>query len=283
MGKSTLLEWLATDRLYALCTARKLINRSDPHSLLGNATVLVVDSLDEVNAQRDGDAVDHVLRKLGELDYPLFVLACRVADWRSATGREAIYEQYEQEPYELHLDPLREADAFALLQQNVGMEHARSIVKHLNERGLQGFLGNPQTLNLVSEIAKNGRLPDTKGELFEQAVNVLREETRASKSSKQPAKKDILDAAGAAFASMILTGSEAISRVSGSFSSETTISITEICKLPGGEFLAQALDKRLFNGAGIDRFTYAHRSIGEFLGARWLSSRKRPAPPPMNS
>jgi hypothetical protein len=52
--------------------------------LLGDAEVLVIDALDEVSAQREGDAVDHVLRKLGELGYPRF------RDWRSYTVRSLV-------------------------------------------------------------------------------------------------------------------------------------------------------------------------------------------------
>ena len=40
MGKSTLLEELAAAQDAALCTARQLINRPDPRSLLGNASLL---------------------------------------------------------------------------------------------------------------------------------------------------------------------------------------------------------------------------------------------------
>lgn len=69
MGKSHLLEWLADAPGYAHCTARKLINRHDPRSLLNDAKTLVIDALDEVNAQKEGDAVDLVLRQLGRLGW----------------------------------------------------------------------------------------------------------------------------------------------------------------------------------------------------------------------
>ena len=80
MGKSRLLEWLASQPGHAGCTARQLINRHDPRTLLGDAETLVIDALDEVASIRECDAVDLVLRKLGELGYPRFVLSCRVAD-----------------------------------------------------------------------------------------------------------------------------------------------------------------------------------------------------------
>ena len=48
IGKTHLLEWLAAVPGYALCSARKLINRHDPRTLLRDERVLVIDALDEV-------------------------------------------------------------------------------------------------------------------------------------------------------------------------------------------------------------------------------------------
>ena len=67
MGKSHLLEWLATSPGYSLCTARRLIRSYDASTLLANAHTLVIDALDEVSSKNDGDAVDLELRKLDEL------------------------------------------------------------------------------------------------------------------------------------------------------------------------------------------------------------------------
>jgi hypothetical protein len=97
MGKTHLLEQFAYAPCCPFCSARKLINRHDPRTLLGDAQVLVIDALDEVSVLQDAEAVGLVLPRLGELGYPRFVLSCRVADWRSATGMEAIREQYEDE------------------------------------------------------------------------------------------------------------------------------------------------------------------------------------------
>ena len=71
MGKSELLRWLGREPGCAFCTARQLINiRPDPRRLLGNAQALVIDALDEVSVCGQGDAVDLVLQKLGDLGYP---------------------------------------------------------------------------------------------------------------------------------------------------------------------------------------------------------------------
>jgi hypothetical protein len=271
MGKSHLLEWLANSSGFARCTARQLINRHNPRTLLGDAQVLVIDALDEVGGQREGDAVDLVLRRLGELGYPRFILSCRVADWRSATGLEAIREQYPDEPLELHLEPFNDADAISFLSASLGAETANAVVAHFDARGLQGLLGNPQTLELVARVSGTGPLPETRGELFERAIDVLRVEHRNEKVGSQPSREIALAAAGATFAGLILSGCGSIVRNALANNAEGELQLSEVKSLPGGADIEVILGTRLFKAEGADRFNYWHRRIGEYLGARWLA------------
>ncbi|RYG96258.1 MAG: hypothetical protein EON58_12485, partial [Alphaproteobacteria bacterium] len=271
MGKSYLLEWLATIPGYIRCTARQLINLHDPRTLLSDARILVIDALDEVGTQKEGDAVDLVLRQLCRVGSPQFVLSCRVADWRSATGVEAIREQYPTEPLELHLKPFDDGDAVTFLSALLGAETAKMVVEHFNARGLNGLLGNPQTLELISRVAGSGSLPGTRSELFDRAIEVLRVEHRDAKAYDQLARDIGFDAAGAAFAGLILTGSEAIVRTSAANASEGELQLAEISRLPEGGSIDAMLGTRLFKADGADRFSYVHRRVGEYLGARWLA------------
>lgn len=271
MGKSHLLEWLASFPGYALCKARQLINRHEPRTLLGEAEILVIDALDEVSTHKDGDAVDLVLRQLGKLSYPRFVLSCRVADWRSATGCEAIREQYQDAPLELHLQPLSEDDAATFLSATLGPELANVVVEHFVSRGLEGLLGNPQTLELIAQVAGTGKLPETRSELYGRAIEILRVEHRDAKADDQLAQETGLDAVGAAFAGLILTGSETIVRSSAANTAEGELQLADAVCLPGGAHIKAMLGTRLFKADGADRFSYTHRRLGEYLGARWLA------------
>ena len=271
MGKSHLLKWLVASPGYSHCTARQLINRHDPTTLLCDAQILVIDALDEVSSQRDGDGVDLVLRQLGKLGYPRFILACRVADWRSATGVEAIHEQYSEKPLELHINPFNDDDTSAFLSATLGSEAANGVIEHFNARGLNGLLGNPQTLELIARVAGLGTLPETRSELFERAIEVLRVEHRDTTAGRQPGKEAGLDAAGAACAGLILTGSEAIVRTSAANATEGELLLSDISLLPDGNVVEAMLGTRLFKADGVDRFTYLHRRVGEYLGAHWLS------------
>jgi hypothetical protein len=272
MGKTTLLGSLREHEGYAFCTARQLINAPDPRQFLRDATTLVIDALDEVSAQREGEAVDLVVRKLARLGSPRFILSCRVADWRSATARQAILDFYAEAPVELHLDALERPDAVAFLAETLKTEEAESVLNRLEASNLAGLWSNPQTLGMIEQVARKENLPASRGALFDQAVRLLIGEGREEKAGTPlvgMAEEEVLDAAGAAFAAIILTGKEALSRKAATDADD--LALREILKLPGAKPVSDILDARLFAARGLDRFTYAHRAIGDFVGARWLA------------
>lgn len=273
MGKSTLLDRLKAAPGHQVVTARKLINTPTPEALLGPNETLVVDALDEVAANRDGDAVDLVLRQLGKMGYPRFILSCRVADWRSATALQSIRDFYNEEPVELHLHALERSDAYLFLARTLGETGAEETLAHLEARSLAGLWANPQTLILVEKVARKGLLPASKGQLFDDATALMLREHRDEKSSTSLAEmpdEDVLLTAGGAFASMVLTGKEALSRRAQPEPAD--LATRDIARLPRAAQIGEILGSRLFAAKGTERFTYAHRAIGEFLGAKWLAA-----------
>lgn len=160
MGKSTLLRQLRDRHGYAFTTARSLINLPDGTSRFADAATIVIDALDEVPAQADGDAVDQVIRKLAALGYPRFILSCRVADWRSATAIQGLADLYGEEPLELYLEPLDKLDAVTILEQALGRTNAEATTDTLEEKGLAGLWANPQTLSLVKAVVQAARSAD---------------------------------------------------------------------------------------------------------------------------
>lgn len=277
MGKTELLRWLGDQPGHAYCTARQLRNAGpDAHRLLGNKRVLVIDALDELSVRGDGDAVDLVLQSLNGISHPppQFVLSCRAADWRTATGVAAIREQYgDIDLLVLHLEPLTDDEVHGLLAAEFDGDAARAdeVIAHFTSAKLAGLLGNPQTLELAARVARDGQLPKTKVRLFERAVELLRNEHRDGKADLQPNEATALDAAGAAFAALILTGSDAI-MVESAQPEGDEIPLNEIAALPGAQKIEAVLGSRLFRIAGsANRFTYWHRRIGEYLGSRWLA------------
>ncbi|AOF98469.1 NACHT domain protein [Sphingobium sp. RAC03] len=272
MGKSTLLDQLSGIDGFAVMTARRLVNLPVLPEEISQGSTLVIDALDELSAGRDGDAVDLVLRHLGPLNFPRFILSCRVAEWRSATALQGIRDFYAETPVELHLEPFERWDAIELLIARVGTKQAEAVISHLETLGLGGLWANPQTLELVARVAADGRLPDSKGELFAAATRLLAPEHREEKAASKLAslsEVEVLNAAGAGLGALILTGQEALSTKVNPGAID--LPLRELGKLDGAAHLADALDSRLFASRGIQRFSYAHRAIGEFLGARWLA------------
>lgn len=271
MGKSTLLGQLRVTPGHVFQSARRFIGPRPPLSIEHGAT-LVIDALDEVYAQKGGEAVDLVLGKLAELNFPRFILSCRVADWRSATALQSIADYYDAPPLELYLEALTKTDATEYLSASLARTRAKDLIDSLEEKGLSGLWSNPQTLQMIGEVAEKGGIPSSKGELFAEATKILRREHREEKANEalpQLAEDKVLDAAGAAFATLILTGKDAISRRIASHADD--LPLVDVATLPGAMQLPEVLVSRLFGAYGNERFGYTHRAIGEFLGARWLA------------
>jgi hypothetical protein len=271
MGKTELLKAIAGEDDNAFCRATQLINRARPEMLIGNARRLVIDALDEVAAQRQGDAVDLVLQKLGQLDYPPFVLSCRVAEWRSATASGAIAEQYDSAPLEVHLEPLNQDEQLRLLIELTGDADRAGILRdHFDTFG-HGFLGNPQTLELIAALPADA-LPRTTVGLLEEAVETLRKERNPVK--KELPREAAIDAAGAAFAGLILSGNGRIvdKPVALIEAADKALPLAEVEAFDHGH-VSRAADTKLFAADRSEGLTYAHRRVGEFVGARWLAER----------
>lgn len=270
MGKTELLKAIGREDGHAFCRATQLINRLRPETLIGNGKRLVIDALDEVAAQRQGDAVDLVLQKLGQLGYPPFVLSCRVAEWRSAIASGAIAEQYDAAPLEVHLEPLTREEQLRLLIELTGdAGRARMLRDHFATFG-PDFLGNPQTLELIAAVPAD-TLPDTTVGLFEQAIETLRKERNPVK--EELPRQATLDAAGAAFAGLILSGNGRIVDKPGGLidPGDKALPLVEVEAFDHGN-VRRAADTKLFAADRSEGFTYAHRRVGEFVGAQWLSA-----------
>lgn len=274
MGKTALMRRLGTEDDVCFVSARKLLRETEPRQFVGNAKWLIIDALDEVSATNEGDAVDAILRQLSYAGRPGFVLSCRVADWRSSTAASGIEEDYGTKPIELHLEPFDRETAEAFLCHSLTAKQAKDVISHFADLGPIDLLGNPQTLIMLEAVAQNGDLPDTRGALYEHAVAELRREHRAEKAAKPLAKLDeatALDAAGAAFATLIIVGKEAISLAPNGIVADSDVHVGDIAALPGGAAIEALLGSRLFRGTNEGRFFPLHRSVAEYLGARWLA------------
>lgn len=270
-GKSELLRHWSRDKV---ATARQLANGWQQ----GRGRNFV-DGLDEAAGLRDGDALDRVLGALSAQRNADFVIACRVADWQSASAKETIKSWTGVDPVELTIEPLGRSEIVAFLRSRAGFDGAavEAFVEHYGQRNLTEWLGNPQTLMMLAEVACDGSRPKTTGELFSLYVDRTWGEHRKQVGPLAHAAKDeVLAALGALFAAIIVGGYDALTLTPGAKRRPSDLPLGECKALPGVACLSDRtlqgfIDSRLMVRAGQDRYTYQHRRIGEYLGAQWLA------------
>lgn len=266
MGKTTLLKWLAEQHGYIFVTAHQLLHPPRSLKALDASQTLVIDALDELTGHTSVEAIDRVLDNLGEKGYPPFMLSCRAADWFGSAAVRSVESKYEQSPVQLHLRALNEQEILLFLDNTLSSDVALDLVERLRARRLEKWLGNPYTLELLVESAKEGERPESRTQIFEFATRHLLKERNVIKAACGPSQDLRRHAAGAACAALIFSGHEALCRTANTFE----LSLPEVQNLPDAVHLSHALATRLFVAADVDRFKYAHRSLGEYLAARWL-------------
>jgi len=271
-GKSTELEREAERTGGALLTIRKFLRPVGPETWSGP---LFLDGLDEARASgSDRNSVLHdVVRKLVDLGRPQIRLSCRAADWFGELDREDLTQAYATEEIGLvELQPLRDKDVEEIVQAS-GLGDPVVFLEQARRQGAADWLGNPQTLELMIEVARKGALPATKTELFEKACLLMAGEEnprrRRARSVPPIAPEKILDAAGILCATILIAG---LSGFAGDRPdrSDDFPSLDDIQGLP--EEGQAALESRLFRWED-GRARPLHRTIAEFLASRVLRDR----------
>ena len=271
-GKSELLRHWGGEQV---ATARQLMN-----GWLLSQGRSFVDGLDEAAGLHDGDALDRLLGILQAQRNTDFVIACRVADWRSASGAATVKQWTGTNPLELTIEPLGNSETLRFLQtrSRLTQDEAEVFTAHYADRGLGEWLGNPQTLSMLADLWSEGKRPETTGALFEQYVKqAWREPRKQNTLLADSRQEDVLIVLGALFTALIVGGYDALTLAPCVGGNDSELPLAEAKALPGVSALSDKqlkafLDSRLVMGAGNDRFTYQHRRIGEYLGARWLAA-----------
>ena len=121
--------------------------------------VLFIDGLDEVRA---GSAdirtpFDQVRGKLDALGKPPFRLSCREADWLGENDRKHLESVSPDSAVRvLRLDPLTDADVASILDARPDIGDAGAFIEAARERGVDGLLANPQTLEMLADVVGGG-------------------------------------------------------------------------------------------------------------------------------
>ncbi len=246
----------------------------DPGPELSGKT-LFIDGLDEMRAS-GGDGrtpLDQVRRHLARLDRPRFRLSCREADWYGDSDSAALKEVAPNGSLiVLHLDPLNDADIHLLLERKCA--DANAFIKQAGRHGLADLLRNPQTLGLLAKAVGSGPWPDSRTATYDLACQKLalerNREHRAAKRSSEPTHDALLDAAGFLCAIHLLAG------IAGFALDDDTTDDQHILwrelSAPRELPCVEALSCGLFQNDDREQQRIPiHRSIAEFLGARYLA------------
>ena len=278
MGKTWLMDELGKSQGCKLIKATKLLRQ--PESLISDNSRLVIDGLDEVAAVEAGDPLHNILKKLISCGKPPFVISCRSAEWRGATARLDVESEYGEAPKVLELEPFSDHEADQILAREVGRDKARESIVRLRSGGLETFFQNPLNLGFLATILKEeGNLPETRADLLERAVSALCRENRTPHSNNvlgMLSEEDSLDVAGCLMATILITGKDGITKTK---AINKSLFLSDISDMTDFRSANAVLGSRLFhhsvstNPDGVDLFFPIHRTVAEFLGARWLASK----------
>jgi hypothetical protein len=153
MGKSILTQALGRLDGYVYVRAASFVRNAHPERLLGKGECLVIDGLDEVASATIGGGVDAVLSQLSRMGYPPFILSSREVDWRGASDRIKIEDDYSRPATLLHLLPFDADDAGSYLARNFPTVDSAEILHHLAGARARRHLQEPA----YSEAHRRGR------------------------------------------------------------------------------------------------------------------------------
>ena len=264
-------EAAACDGFYV--TARDLLALPSPPSARGKT--IFIDGLDESRAgEGDGRTpLDRIRQRLDELGRPSFRLSCREADWLGASDRHALAAVApEGDVSVFHLDPLTYPQVRDILAHHTSISDPDAFLKHAEDRGLESLLHNPQTLNLLVEAVKGTEWPSTRQETFRLACDKLANELNSEHRSAR--RGQVLNAAALLHAAGGLCAIQLLADLSGfTETGESTGGIVALRDIACLRDLpvADALKTRLFAGVGEEHFAPVHRSVAEYLAARFLT------------
>ena len=271
-------EALGADALFL--SARDFLAFAETRAEEWSGKTLFMDGLDEVRAGKGDPRIplDEIRGRLDGLGRPRFRLSCRAADWLGSSDRERLRAVSPDETLTvLRLDPLRDSDIVSLLETRLPGGNAADFLRSAREKGLSGWLRNPQGLEvLIEAFAADQRWPESRREAFETACLQMageRNDEHRHSERDRPTPAEVLDAAAEICAEMLLSGAAGCS-LDASRPDDDYPALDRF-RPADGSLVRAALATRLFTApeAGARRFAPSHRQLAEFLGARHLAGR----------
>ncbi len=250
---------------------------SDDPDVRWQGKTLFLDGLDETRASGGDVGVLLKLRAhLRKLGNPPFRIACRAADWFGSTDSQTISDASPDSQLAiLLLEPLNPPEITEILRNNHGIADPESFIKKATKHGINELLKNPQMLKLLAESIRDEHWPNTRQETYQLACKKLADEDNKEHRIRlraQPIPTDkLLEAAGQLCTVLLLSDSTGLA---------LDVDIVDrhfplIDDFSPPDLIAarRAAGRKLFcpSPEGEERVVPSHRSIAEYLAARWLA------------
>jgi len=237
---------------------------------------LFIDALDEKRSGHNSDGVvDDIVRGLFSLRPQKVRISCRSQDWLGESDLSAFLPYFERTGgyVVLHLQQLSREEQTAILHAH-GIEHPEKFLEDAEKHSAYEFLHNPQNLLMLAEAVKEGNWPQTRSELFHSATKLLltehsKEHTR--QNSGIYTSDELEHPAGSICALRILSDVSGISLLPNDIRPEYPSYRT----IPffSHAIIRATLSRRVFSaGDEPETVDYSHRTIAEYLAAKWLAS-----------
>lgn len=271
-GKTHLFKQFAAKNRATYLKVRQFINGVP----LEGFQTLFIDALDEKRSDHNSDdVVDDIVRSLFSLRPQKVRISCRSQDWLGESDLSAFLPYFERTGgyVVLHLQQLSREEQTAILHAH-GIEHPEKFLEEAEKHSAYEFLHNPQNLLMLAEAVKEGNWPQTRSELFHSATQLLltehsKEHTR--QNSGIYTSDELEHPAGSICALRILSDVSGISLLPNDIRPEYRSYRT----IPffSHEIIRATLSRRVFAaGDELETVDYSHRTIAEYLAAKWLAS-----------
>ena len=245
--------------------------------------VAFIDALDEARAGGDQfTPVTALLQRLRVHGVQRFRLSCREMDWYGDSDRASFEALLPAGGLAVAtLLPLDDQDLSTLISHD-GEADPAAFIHWARELGLDALLANPNTAKLLVKAKRQSGQLQSKQDVYRLACQALvKEDNRehaARTKRERPRDDELLDAAGALCAALLFSAVGAVGYGKGPFAGDVLAWPELPAALPASSLALQvALSSRLFSArVGTDReIEPAHRTVAEYLAARYLSDRLR--------
>jgi hypothetical protein len=278
IGKTTAFETEAAAAGTRVIRARDFIHLKSAADALRGQTIFI-DGLDEMRAGKiNGHTpLDAIRSRLDDMRPARFRISCRSANWLSESDRSSLQALLPvgEELGVFQLDELTELDIANLLKSRYSVAEPRAFMHEAERHRLDDLLRNPQTLQLLAQaVGKNGDWPKSQRETYDLACKYLaaepNQEHRAAKQSESINLNDLFDAAGYICTLHLIADIQSFSRLQ--LDGLIALGLNEI-KNPDHLSIGTVVETRLFRDLGDNTLAPAHRSIAEFLAARFVAGK----------